>query len=76
MELKEELHSKCQKLNILESHKYRTYKDDDDTLTRLRTKINKTASTYEGMRHSKEEDKSILQAKDSNKTNSHWGYNR
>lgn len=47
-------------------------KDEDDTLTKMRNKINRTSSTFEAIRQSKQDDKSILQMKDQNKA-SMWG---
>lgn len=60
----------------METQKHRGgLREDDGTLNKLRTKISKTSSTFEGMRHSKEEDKSILHMKDPNKSSA-WSFNR
>lgn len=50
-------------------------KDEEDTLAKMRSKITKTSTTFESIRQSKEDDKLILQMKDSNKSNL-WGLGR
>ncbi len=68
---------KNQRLQILENQKLKIgmSKEEEDTLTKMRNKINKTSSTFESIRQSKEDDKLILQMKDPNKSNL-WGINR
>lgn len=44
-------------------------RDDDNTLLKMRKKIERTSKNFESIRQSKEEDKLILQSKDPNKGN-------
>ncbi len=76
-QLTDEISLKNQRLQILENQKFKmsSMKDEEDTLTKMRNKISKTSSTFESIRQSREDDKLILQTKDSNKA-SLWGLNR
>lgn len=76
-QLTDEISLKNQRLQILENQKFKisSMKDEEDTLTKMRNKISKTSSTFESIRQSREDDKLILQMKDSNKA-SLWGLNR
>lgn len=47
-------------------------RDDDNTLLKMRAKMERTSLNFESIRQSKEDDKLILQLKDPNKSN-HWG---
>jgi hypothetical protein len=76
-QLTDEISLNNQRLQILENQKFKmsSMKDEEDTLTKMRNKISKTSSTFESIRQSREDDKLILQTKDSNKA-SLWGLNR
>jgi hypothetical protein len=56
VQLNDDMNIKIQRIQILENQKMKSglmSKDEDDTLTKMRNKINRTSSTFEAIRQSK-----------------------
>lgn len=56
VQLNDDMNIKNQRIQILESQKLKSSlisKEEDDTLTKMRNKINRTSSTFEAIRQSK-----------------------
>jgi hypothetical protein len=77
MQLHDDLSLKNQRIQLLEGQKFKSGclpREEDDALSKMREKINKTSSAFEASRQAKE-DKIILQMKDQNKTGT-WGFGK